>query len=161
MKKALHLILALLIAQLTYAQTTLPNQILKLATKNTIHLYLINLLGMLTYRYMGKWKCSFKVFDKFPTYLKTDAKIGDYTACRNHGILVNLHRDRSQVVSKPICSIRKHSVVYSLENLQRFKVGINTVQKYDGVTDTAAIYAILSQWSGSERVEIARAEIYL
>ena len=31
---------------------------------------------------------------------------------------------------------------------------------FEGNTDTAAIYAVLSRWNGSARVEIARAELY-
>ncbi|NLN73035.1 MAG: T9SS type A sorting domain-containing protein [Bacteroidales bacterium] len=166
MKKALHLILALLIAQLTYAQTTLPN----LDFENWQQKYYNTLYPDKFY-----WEClptdiwasgnaASKSFDKFPTYRTTDAKSGDYAACL----------ETMSIFGQPASgSLFTGWFKADMFNSQAFRgvpfTGKPTAfqgwykyspKKYDGVTDTAAIYAILSQWSGSERVEIARAEIY-
>lgn len=163
MKKSLHLILALLIAQLTYAQTTLPNLDFEDWQKN-------NYSSSNYY-----WEClptdiwasanaASKIVNIFPTYRTTDAKSGDYALCL----------ETKSVFGQPAAgSLFTGWFKDDMFNSQAFRgvpfTGKPTAfqgwykynpKKYDGVIDTAAIYAILSKWDGNTRVEIAVAEFY-
>ncbi|MBP7463211.1 MAG: PCMD domain-containing protein [Bacteroidales bacterium] len=101
---------------------------------------------------------------EYPTYRTTDAQNGSYAAClETQDIFGNVAAGNlfSGWFESALWDSQAHFGVPFTGKPDAFQGWYKYDSfSYDGTPDECAIYAILSRWDGSQRVEIARAELY-
>lgn len=144
-----------------FAQTTLPNMDFEDWQQST--------------SFMPYWIClpattwatgnpAATITGTYPTYRTEDAQSGNYAACLEtksiFGNVASGNLFTGWFEPNMLNSVAHFGVPFTgkpdaFQGWYKY-----TSVSYSGTPDECAIYAILSRWNGSQRVEIARAELY-